>query len=124
MPNIGWPELLIVLVIALVIFGPKRLPDMGRQLGRGLREFKKATSEIQDHFDLSLEDKDDAAKETPADVRPAAATTVPVVEASVAQAAAPQAADTPAAAVADAAEVVEGQIVGEEADRPAQTVAG
>src|SRR5512143_74544 len=87
MPNIGWPELLIVLVIALVIFGPKRLPDMGRQLGRGLREFKKATSEIQDHFDLSLEEKDDE-KKTPADVRPAAATTVPVAAAPVAQAAA------------------------------------
>ena len=59
MPNVGWPELLVVLVIALVIFGPKRLPDMGRQLGKGLREFRKATSEIQDHFDLSLEDKNE-----------------------------------------------------------------
>ena len=84
MPSIGWPELLIVLVIALVIFGPKRLPDMGRQLGKGLREFRKATSEIQDHFDLSLEDKDDKDKETGGDVRPAAAT-VPVAETTVAE---------------------------------------
>ena len=40
MPNIGPLELAIVLVIALVIFGPKRLPTMGRQLGAGMREFK------------------------------------------------------------------------------------
>jgi len=135
MPNIGWPELLVVLVIALVIFGPKRLPDMGRQLGRGLREFKKATSEIQDHFDLSLEEKDDKAKDFPADVgrttaataaaaeasgattapaaEASAATTVPAAEASVSQAATPE-----------APEVVEGEVVREEADRPAPTVAG
>jgi sec-independent protein translocase protein TatA len=39
-PNIGPMELIIVLVIVLVIFGPKRLPGLGRQLGSGLREFK------------------------------------------------------------------------------------
>lgn len=42
MPNIGLPEMLIVLVIALVILGPKKLPDAGRSLGRGIREFKGA----------------------------------------------------------------------------------
>jgi sec-independent protein translocase protein TatA len=40
MPNIGLPEILIVLAIALIVFGPKRLPEMGRSLGRGIREFK------------------------------------------------------------------------------------
>ena len=40
MPNIGLPELLVVLVIALVIFGPKKLPELGRSLGRGIREFR------------------------------------------------------------------------------------
>lgn len=44
MPNIGIPELLIVLVIALIIFGPKKLPEMGRSLGRGIREFKDSVS--------------------------------------------------------------------------------
>jgi sec-independent protein translocase protein TatA len=38
--NVGWPELLIVLVIVLVIFGAKRLPEAGRSLGAGMREFK------------------------------------------------------------------------------------
>lgn len=44
MPNIGPLELAIVLVIALVIFGPKRLPELGRSLGRGLREFRSSIS--------------------------------------------------------------------------------
>lgn len=42
MPNIGVPEILIVLVIALLILGPKRLPDAGRSLGSGMRSFKDA----------------------------------------------------------------------------------
>jgi sec-independent protein translocase protein TatA len=40
MPGIGVPELIIVLVIVLLVFGPKRLPQLGRQLGGGMREFK------------------------------------------------------------------------------------
>jgi sec-independent protein translocase protein TatA len=44
MPNIGPMELVIVLAIALIILGPKRLPDAGRSLGRGLREFKDSVS--------------------------------------------------------------------------------
>ncbi len=42
MPNIGPMELIVVLVIALVVLGPKRLPDAGKSLGRGIREFKGA----------------------------------------------------------------------------------
>ena len=42
MPGIGVPELIIVLVILLVIFGPKRLPGLGRSLGSGMREFKES----------------------------------------------------------------------------------
>jgi sec-independent protein translocase protein TatA len=42
MPNIGPMELVIVAVIALLVLGPRRLPDEGRSLGRGLREFKQA----------------------------------------------------------------------------------
>ena len=44
MPNIGPLELAIVLIIALVIFGPKRLPELGRSMGRGIREFRSSIS--------------------------------------------------------------------------------
>ena len=44
MPNIGPMELILVAIIALVVLGPKRLPDAGRSLGRGMREFKSAIS--------------------------------------------------------------------------------
>lgn len=43
-------ELIIVLIIALVIFGPKRLPELGSSLGKGIREFRKASNELQDSF--------------------------------------------------------------------------
>jgi sec-independent protein translocase protein TatA len=44
MPNIGPLELVVVLIIALVVFGPKRLPELGRSLGRGIREFRGSVS--------------------------------------------------------------------------------
>jgi sec-independent protein translocase protein TatA len=44
MPNVGPLELAIVLIIALVIFGPKRLPELGKSLGKGMREFKDSVS--------------------------------------------------------------------------------
>ena len=51
MPNIGPLELAIVLIIALVIFGPKRLPDLGRSLGSGMREFKDSLTGNDDDDD-------------------------------------------------------------------------
>jgi sec-independent protein translocase protein TatA len=49
MPNIGPLELIVVLVIALVILGPKKLPQMGHSVGKGMREFKDAISGDKDH---------------------------------------------------------------------------
>jgi sec-independent protein translocase protein TatA len=48
MPNIGPLELAIVLIIALIVFGPKRLPELGRSLGRGIREFRGSVSGDRD----------------------------------------------------------------------------
>ena len=42
--NVGFPELIIILVIALIVLGPKKLPDFGRSLGNGMREFKDSIS--------------------------------------------------------------------------------
>ncbi|MHB1325565.1 MAG: Sec-independent protein translocase subunit TatA/TatB [Thermoleophilia bacterium] len=50
MPSIGWQELVIVLFLVLVIFGPKRLPEMGRSMGKGIREFRKSTGQIQEQL--------------------------------------------------------------------------
>jgi sec-independent protein translocase protein TatA len=63
MPNIGVPELLIVLVIALLVVGPKKLPLLGRQLGGGMREFKDS---------LTGKSHDDDEDEVPARPLPAA----------------------------------------------------
>ncbi|HEX8083512.1 MAG TPA: twin-arginine translocase TatA/TatE family subunit [Solirubrobacteraceae bacterium] len=49
--NIGFPELIIVLVIALIVLGPKKLPDFGRSLGNGIREFKDSISGGSDRRD-------------------------------------------------------------------------
>ncbi len=52
--SIGMPELIVIMVVALIVIGPKRLPDLAKSLGRALRDFKRATSEFQDN--LSLDD--------------------------------------------------------------------
>jgi sec-independent protein translocase protein TatA len=51
MPNIGPMELIVVLAIALIVLGPKRLPDAGKSLGRGIREFKGAVTGHRDERD-------------------------------------------------------------------------
>ncbi|MGH2677011.1 MAG: Sec-independent protein translocase subunit TatA/TatB [Actinomycetota bacterium] len=47
MPSLGFGEILIILVLALIIFGPRRLPEMGRTIGRSLRDLRRATSDIR-----------------------------------------------------------------------------
>jgi sec-independent protein translocase protein TatA len=48
MPSIGWPELIILLVVVLIIFGPGKLPDIGNAIGRGVREFRKASTDLEE----------------------------------------------------------------------------
>jgi sec-independent protein translocase protein TatA len=51
MPNIGAPELIIVLILALIVLGPKKLPEAGRGLGRGFREFRDSISSVSSNPD-------------------------------------------------------------------------
>jgi sec-independent protein translocase protein TatA len=51
MPNVGAPELIVILVIALIVLGPKRLPEVGRSVGKGMREFKESLSGNADDDD-------------------------------------------------------------------------
>jgi sec-independent protein translocase protein TatA len=51
MPGLHWPELVAVLVIALLIFGPKKLPEMGSAIGKSIKEFQKGMKEVGQHKD-------------------------------------------------------------------------
>ena len=62
MGNLGFSELLFILVIALLVFGPKRLPELGKTLGKGLAEFKRATSGLKDSIELELKNAANEAK--------------------------------------------------------------
>jgi sec-independent protein translocase protein TatA len=64
MPNVGPLELVVVLIIALVVLGPKRLPEVGRSLGKGMREFKDSLSGVnEDDNELRSEDVEAPPKE-------------------------------------------------------------
>lgn len=80
MPNIGFPELILILIIALLIFGPKKLPEIGKSIGRAIAELKRTSNELKEtiedeiraeeikKFEESLESeigKDEERKETP-----------------------------------------------------------
>lgn len=91
MPNIGFGEILVILVIALVVFGPKKLPELGKSLGKGLREFRRSTQGLKEEFDLGLKDGNTATDHKEADTiaKPAkplaasqAAAPAPLAEAS------------------------------------------
>ena len=64
MPNIGVPGLIIILVIALIIFGPSKLPQLGRAVGQTLKEFKSSTKDIMDDVtdEFKSDDKEVAEK--------------------------------------------------------------
>jgi len=64
--NIGPAEIIVILIIALIVFGPKRLPEIGRTVGKGLREFRRASQDLQDEFEGSLQDEPETPAAEPA----------------------------------------------------------
>ena len=63
MGPIGMPELIVIMVIALIIFGPRKLPELGKSLGRSLNEFKKASTDLQNTLEqeIKIEEQKEAA---------------------------------------------------------------
>ena len=57
--GIGMPELIVILVIALIVVGPKKLPELAKALGRGFAEFKRATNEVRRTIDTEIHQLDD-----------------------------------------------------------------
>lgn len=63
MPSLGFGEILLILLVGLMIFGPKRLPEMGRTIGKSLKEFRRAASDLRAEFDVDLEEEPRASVE-------------------------------------------------------------
>ncbi len=115
MPNIGAAEIVIILVLALLVFGPKRLPEMGRSLGRAVREFKKASDTARKELGVDeIEKEIKGVKQSLAD----AGSDLKIdIDAETAKPAMKAAATTAAAAgVAGSATPVEAEELGDEAD--------
>ena len=64
MGPLGIPELIFIFIIALVVFGPKKLPELGKSLGRGLREFNKAKNELKATWDEQLREAEKQLQDT------------------------------------------------------------
>ena len=63
--SIGMPELIIIFVIALVVFGPRKLPELGRSLGRSLTEFKRASNDLRSTLEEEIRIEDTPPAQTP-----------------------------------------------------------
>jgi sec-independent protein translocase protein TatA len=60
--NFGWPELVIVFIIVLIVFGPRKLPEVAEAFGKSIQKFKKASREARDEIESGLNDDEDKSK--------------------------------------------------------------
>ena len=68
--GIGFQEMLVILVVVLIFFGPKRLPDLAKSLGKGIAEFKKASDEVRKGIDEAVREESTESQESPAEPAP------------------------------------------------------
>ena len=108
--GIGAPEFILILVIGLIVFGPGKLPELARSLGKGMREFKKATNALSQAINVPTE--------TP--VQPQAAAPQPQAAAPQPQAAAPQSQMAAAAYTAPTQDSVRQQVEAHQAAKKAE----
>ena len=94
--SIGMPELVIILVIALIIFGPRKLPELGRSLGKSLGEFKKASNELRNTLEEEVrveEQKEQKAKMQAEQSSALAASAQPITPGSTGEPVTPESAE-------------------------------
>jgi len=76
--SIGMPELIVIFVIALIIFGPRKLPELGKSLGKSISEFKRASNELRNTLEDEVRLDEQRQKTSPATPIPAASSTTPL----------------------------------------------
>jgi len=70
--SIGGPELIVIFIVALLIFGPRKLPELGRMLGKGMAEFRRATNDLKDSLETEVAREQPARRDLKAIPAPAA----------------------------------------------------
>lgn len=80
MGQLGFQELFVIFLIALLVFGPKKLPELGKSLGKGIREFKKATESLKQSWEDQVRDTESSVKDIYADVDSDPSMTGPVLK--------------------------------------------
>ena len=86
--SIGMPELIVIFLVALIVFGPRKLPELGKSLGKSLAEFKRACNELRNTLDEEI--RADERKTTTAQVPPPPAVTASTEPAQLPAPAAPE----------------------------------
>lgn len=66
--NLGFPELVVIFVVALLVFGPRKLPELGKSLGKSLAEFKKATNELKRTWEEEVKTEEQELKKIQRDL--------------------------------------------------------